>query len=54
MKLVTVAHSRLFHIESVNFEFSNGERLVYERMRTSPREAMMIVMGNSDPSFVDP
>ena len=39
----TVAHSRLFNVESVDLEFSNGERRVYERMRPSGREAVMIL-----------
>lgn len=39
----TVARSRLFTVESVDLEFSNGERRVYERMRPSTREAVMIV-----------
>lgn len=38
-----VARSRLFTIESVDLAFSNGERRVYERMRPSEREAVMIV-----------
>ncbi|MEA1063102.1 ADP compounds hydrolase NudE [Erwinia sp. HR93] len=39
----TVARSQLFTIESVSLEFSNGARRVYERMRPSGREAVMIV-----------
>ncbi|ELW9440813.1 ADP compounds hydrolase NudE [Pluralibacter gergoviae] len=39
----TVAQSRLFTVESVDLEFSNGERRIYERMRPSNREAVMIV-----------
>lgn len=39
----TVARSRLFNVESVDLEFSNGERRVYERMRPSGREAVMMV-----------
>lgn len=39
----TVARSRLFNVESVDLEFSNGVRRVYERMRPSDREAVMIV-----------
>ena len=38
-----VARSRLFTIESVDLLFSNGARRVYERMRPSEREAVMIV-----------
>lgn len=39
----TVARSRLFNVEAVSLEFSNGERRIYERMRPSGREAVMIV-----------
>ncbi|WP_075182556.1 ADP compounds hydrolase NudE [Pantoea sp. 1.19] len=39
----TVARSRLFAIEAVDLAFSNGARRVYERMRPSGREAVMIV-----------
>ena len=39
----TVAQSRLFNVESVDLEFSNGVRSVYERMKPSSREAVMIV-----------
>ncbi|QHM73505.1 ADP compounds hydrolase NudE [Mixta intestinalis] len=38
-----VARSRLFTIEAVDLVFSNGEQRVYERMRPSEREAVMIV-----------
>ncbi|VYU03418.1 ADP compounds hydrolase NudE [Metakosakonia massiliensis] len=43
LNVKTVASSRLFNVESVDLEFSNGERRVYERMRPSTREAVMIV-----------
>lgn len=43
LRVETVARSRLFNIETVDLEFSNGERRVYERMRPSGREAVMIV-----------
>ncbi|OQV65391.1 hypothetical protein AK51_21315, partial [Serratia nematodiphila DZ0503SBS1] len=41
LKVETVARSRLFNVESVDLEFSNGVRRVYERMRPSDREAVM-------------
>ena len=43
LKVETVARSRLFNVESVDLAFSNGEQRVYERMRPSEREAVMIV-----------
>jgi ADP-ribose diphosphatase len=42
-KIETVAQSRLFNVESVDLEFSNGARRIYERMQPSDREAVMIV-----------
>ncbi|MEH0834346.1 ADP compounds hydrolase NudE [Pectobacterium cacticida] len=43
LKVETVARSRLFNVEAVDLEFSNGVRRVYERMRSSGRQAVMIV-----------
>ncbi|MBN3066058.1 ADP compounds hydrolase NudE [Pectobacterium aquaticum] len=43
LKVETVARSRLFTVESVDLEFSNGVRRVYERMRSSGRQAVMVV-----------
>ncbi|CAM7976214.1 MULTISPECIES: ADP compounds hydrolase NudE [Atlantibacter] len=43
LRVETVARSRLFNVETVDLEFSNGVRRVYERMRPSTREAVMIV-----------
>ncbi|WP_213993271.1 ADP compounds hydrolase NudE [Sodalis sp. dw_96] len=42
-KVETIAQSRLFNVESVDLEFSNGARRIYERMQPSDREAVMIV-----------
>ncbi|AKA38874.1 ADP compounds hydrolase NudE [Yersinia ruckeri] len=43
LNIETVARSRLFNVEAVNLEFSNGVHRLYERMRPSHREAVMIV-----------
>lgn len=43
LNVETVARSRLFNVEAVDLEFSNGVRRLYERMRPSNREAVMIV-----------
>ncbi|KEA51687.1 MULTISPECIES: ADP compounds hydrolase NudE [Mangrovibacter] len=43
LNVETVARSRLFNVESVDLAFSNGVHRVYERMRPSEREAVMIV-----------
>ncbi|MCU5771863.1 ADP compounds hydrolase NudE [Erwiniaceae bacterium BAC15a-03b] len=43
LNVETVAQSRLFTVEAVDLSFSNGARRVYERMRPSGREAVMIV-----------
>ncbi|MDX7998261.1 ADP compounds hydrolase NudE [Xenorhabdus sp. Reich] len=38
-----IAHSRLFNIQSVDLEFSNGVKRVYERMKPANREAVLII-----------
>ncbi|GGA88761.1 ADP compounds hydrolase NudE [Neiella marina] len=38
-----VAKSRMFEIETIDLEFSNGARRQYERMRGSGRGAVMVV-----------
>ncbi|MBU1310084.1 MAG: NUDIX domain-containing protein, partial [Gammaproteobacteria bacterium] len=38
-----VAQSRLFKIEQLELQFSNGEQRTYERMRGSGRGAVMII-----------
>ncbi len=35
LNVEAVARSRLFNVEAVDLEFSNGVRRVYERMRPS-------------------
>lgn len=42
-----VARSRLFQIEQIELEFSNGEQRVFERMKSSGRGAVMIVPVNA-------
>lgn len=39
----TVARSRLFHIEALDLEFSNGATARYERLRGSSRSTVLIV-----------
>lgn len=43
LNVETLARSRLFTVEAVDLAFSNGARRIYERMRPSGREAVMIV-----------
>lgn len=43
-----VARSRLFTIQQVDLEFSNGEQRVYERMKPASREAVMILALDGD------
>lgn len=43
LSIQDVAHSKLFSIQSVDLEFSNGEKRIYERMRPGKREAVLIV-----------
>ena len=43
LAVTTAAKSKLFTIESLDLEFSNGAKRTYERMRPSGREAVMMV-----------
>lgn len=43
LNVETVARSRLFTVQAVDLVFSNGAQRVYERMKPSEREAVMIV-----------
>lgn len=43
LNIDNIARSQLFQIQSVNLEFSNGEKRIYERMKPTNREAVMIV-----------
>lgn len=42
-QITTVATSRLFKIESLNLEFSNGEKCIYERIASRGPGAVLIV-----------
>lgn len=39
----TIARTRLFHVEAVGLEFSNGTVVSYERLSASPRGAVLVV-----------
>ncbi|MEB6857959.1 ADP compounds hydrolase NudE [Proteus cibi] len=43
LNIDNIARTQLFQIQSVNLEFSNGEKRTYERMKPANREAVMIV-----------
>jgi len=43
LKTRTVAKSRLFHIEELDLEFSNGATACYERLRGATRGTVLIV-----------
>jgi ADP-ribose diphosphatase len=47
----TVARSRLFHVESLDLRFSNGEERTFERLTGSDQGAVMIV-AMPDPDHV--
>lgn len=47
-----VARSRLFRLEEINLEFSNGEKRVFERMAGSGRGTVMIVPMIDDQRFL--
>lgn len=38
-----VTHSRLFHVEEIHLEFSNGQRRIYERLASRGNGAVLIV-----------
>ena len=39
----TIAQTRLFHIEAVELEFSNGERRQYERINNDVAGAVTVI-----------
>jgi len=43
LKTRTVARTRLFHVQEIDLEFSNGTQVQYERMEGSKRGAVLIV-----------
>ncbi|WP_421203940.1 ADP compounds hydrolase NudE [Aeromonas enteropelogenes] len=43
LKAELVAESRLFKVESLHLQFTNGEERIYERMRGGNRGAVMVV-----------
>ena len=47
-----VASSSLFHIESIELLFSNGEKRIYERLKPTNRNAVMIVLINQNKEII--
>ena len=47
-----VAQSRLFRIEQLDITFSNGEEVVYERLKGSSRGGVMVVALLDDETFL--
>ncbi|MEO6696943.1 MAG: ADP compounds hydrolase NudE [Gammaproteobacteria bacterium] len=43
LRTQTLAKTRIFHVEQVALRFSNGVEVEYERLRSSPRGAVLIV-----------
>ena len=43
LKITTFAKSRCFHVEQMDLRFSNGTEVQYERIKSSPRGAVLIV-----------
>ncbi|WP_424406938.1 ADP compounds hydrolase NudE [Pasteurella sp. PK-2025] len=43
LSVSVAAKSRIFEIQSVELKFSNGEYRVYERLKASPRAAVMVL-----------
>ena len=48
----TAARSRLFHIESVQLKFANGNRREFERIAAGPRPGTALVVAMPDPETV--
>jgi ADP-ribose diphosphatase len=48
----TAARSRLFHIESVQLQFSNGRRREFERIAAGPRPGTALIVAMPDPATV--
>jgi ADP-ribose diphosphatase len=44
----TIAQTRIFHVEELDLEFSNGTRTRYERLVSSPNGAVLIVPIRND------
>ena len=47
-----VAQSRLFRIEQLDITFSNGEEVVYERLKGSSRGGVLVVAVQDDDTFL--
>jgi len=43
LNVTTVSKTRLFHVEAVDLEFSNGVTVQYERLKTNSRGAVLVV-----------
>lgn len=43
LKIETIARTRLFNIESIDLQFSNGEKRQYERLRPPKNGAVLVV-----------
>jgi len=39
----TIAHTRVFRIEKVQLQFANGVQASYERLRSNPRGAVLVI-----------
>ncbi|MGR3806514.1 ADP compounds hydrolase NudE [Pasteurella testudinis] len=48
LSVATTAKSRIFEIQAVDLQFSNGERRTYERFKPSSRCAVMVVAIHQD------
>ncbi|MEE9452250.1 MAG: ADP compounds hydrolase NudE, partial [Gammaproteobacteria bacterium] len=43
LQLTTVARSRLFTIEQMQLRFSNGAERVFERIKSGPKKAVLVI-----------
>ena len=52
LRTETLAKTRLFHVEQIALRFANGVEVEYERLRSSPRGAVLIVPMLDDDSVL--
>ena len=43
LRVETLAKTRIFHVEQLDLRFSNGVEVQYERLRSAPRGAVLVV-----------
>ncbi len=52
LKQTQVAKTRIFCVEELHLEFSNGERRIYERLKAGGRGAVMVIAVDSEQNIL--